>query len=252
MKNSFILILILSISLSACKQADYTDHSLGLDEYLELGMPDHNRVWGLEDYSTAFYVLNTLKFERPYTLPNRESERSGMLFSRMINIENLAFLQDDTLPLWAKADMIKWFVNTLMELKVVYTIVGKERQYYARELMDIDIFRVSVSHKMLELGQLINESHDPSDVAMKADYPHIQNMYVGILSELLTEQQKISQYPTETLELLSDSISASVRMNMGWFDKKASDMVSQGMRNVIEITPSRKIRSEYGALLELL
>ena len=252
MKNCFILILILPVLLGSCKKADYTDHSLGLEEYLELGMPDYNRVWGLEDYSTAFYVLNTLKFERPHALPNRESERSGLLFSRMINIENLAFLQDDSLPLWAKADMIKWFVNTLMELKVVYTIVGEEKQYYARELMDIDIFRVSVSHKMLELGQLINESDDPSDVAMQADYPHIRMMYVGILSELLEEQLKTSQYPTETLELLGDSISASVRMNMSWFDRKASDMVSQGMRNVIESTPSRKIRSEYGALLELL
>ena len=79
-------------------------------------MPDYNSVWSMEDYSTAFYVLNTLKYDKLKALPSRESEKSGALFSRMISIDNLAFLHDETLPLYAKADMIKWFVNTLMEL----------------------------------------------------------------------------------------------------------------------------------------
>jgi len=252
MKNYVLLILILSVSLNSCKKANDTDHSLTLVEYKELGMPDYNSVWSMQDYSNAFYVLNTLKYENAKALPSRESERSKVLFSRMISIDNLSFLQDETLPLYAKAELIKWFVNTLMELKVAYTTIGSNTQYYIRELIDIDIFRVSVAQKMLELGNEINESEDPSDVDMQSDYPAIQLMYLNILTELFELQQYTSLYPEQTLELLSDSLSASVKRNMLWFDEDASALIEQAMLDVIESTSSRKIKSDYRELTEIL
>jgi hypothetical protein len=252
MKNYFLLILIFSISLGSCKKPNETDYSLTLMEYQELGMPDYNRVWNMEDYSTAFYVLNTLKYQNLKALPSRDSEKSGVLFSRMISIDNLSFLEDETLPLYAKAGLIKWFVNTLMELKVAYTTIGTERQYYVRELMDIDIFRVRVAQKMLDLGKKINESEDPSDIDMQSDYPQIQLMYLNILAELFELQQHTTQYPEQTLELLSDSLSSSVRRNMHWFEEDASALIKQEMLNVIESTSSRKIKSDYRELTEIL
>lgn len=252
MNNYVRLILILFFSFLSCNKANETDHSLTLIEYQELGMPDYNSVWSMKDYSNAFFVLNTLKYGNLKALPVRDSEKSGVLFSRMISIDNLSFLQDEALPLWARADMIKWFVNTLMELKVVYTTVGTERQYYVRELMDIDIFRVSVAHLMLELGKKINESDDPSDVAIKSDYPHIQKMYLDILNELFEEQQNTSLYPEQTLELLADSLSTSVRKNMEWYDEEASAYIKNAMLRVIESTSSRKIRNDYTELTDIL
>ena len=252
MKNYLILILILSVSLNSCNKANETDHSLTLVEYQELGMPDYNSVWNMEDYSNAFYALNTLKYQKPKALPTRDSEKSGVLFSRMISLDNLSFLQDETLPLYAKADMIKWFVNSLMELKVAYTTIGINTQYYVRELNDIDITRMRVAQRMLDLGKKINESEDPSDVDMQSDYPEIQKMYLNILSELLDKQQHTSQYSEQTLELLSDSLSSSVRRNMLWFDEDASALIKQEMLTVIESTSSRKIKKDYRELTEIL
>ena len=140
----------------------------------------------------------------------------------------------------------------MMELKVAYTLIGVEKQYYARELMDMDIFRITVVHEMLDLGQRINESDDPSDVAMQADFPHIQQMYVSLIIELLEEQLKSSQYPRTSLELLSDSISASVRSNLDWLDKNATGSIEEALQRVMEQTTSRKIRSDYRDLTELL
>jgi hypothetical protein len=65
MKNYVLLILIISVSIGSCNKSDKTDHSLTLVEYQELGMPDYNSVWNMEDYSNAFYVLNTLKYQNP-------------------------------------------------------------------------------------------------------------------------------------------------------------------------------------------
>jgi hypothetical protein len=250
MKNCLLLIVFLSLCLSSCKTTKETDHSLSLDEYRQLGMPDHKHVWNMEDYSSAFFVLNTVKYQNSKALPVRGSERSGILFSRMISMENLSFLQDVTLPLHAKADRIKWFVNTLMELKVAYTIPGSEEQYYVRELIDIDIFRLSVSHQMLALGQQINESDDPSDMAMASDYPQIQQMYLNLLSELFSKHEFTGQIPSPTLELLSDSLSSSVSRNMPWFDEQAGATIKQTLSTAIESSSSKIIKDNYQDLIE--
>lgn len=252
MRNNLFLSLIVLIALCSCNNPGDPDHSLNLEEYQERGIPHYDSVWNMEDYSTAFFVLNTIKYENPKALPVRMSEKSGLLFSRMISIDNLSFLQDEALPLWAKADMIKWFVNTLMELKVAYTTIGAEEQYYVRELVDIDLFRVSVAHKMLDLGQQINESDDPSDMAMASDYPHIQHMYLDILMELFELQQQESLIPQETLELLADSLYASVKQNMHWFDEGASESIRQAMNSVIAASSSSEIKNTYSELAESL
>ena len=252
MKNFVLLILILIVSLSSCNKANERDHSLTPEEYQELGMPDYSKVWSLEDYSIAFYVINTLKYGKPMALPSRDSKKSGQLFSRMINIENLAFLQDDTLPLHAKAEMIQWYGNILQEFTAAYTLMGTTKQPYAPELMDIDLFSLTIAQIMLDLGDKINASGDPEDIAMQADFPLIQKMYLDLLSDLFAKQQNESRYPEETLELLSDSITSSVKRNMHWLDEEASALIRQEMLKLMDSTSSRKIKKDYGKLTEIL
>jgi hypothetical protein len=127
-----------------------------------------------------------------------------------------------------------------------------ERQYYIRELVDIDIFGVGLAQKMLDLGNELYKSEDPSDVAMQSGVPAVQKMYIDLLVEVLGKQQHTSRYPKQTLELLSDSLSYSVRINMGLFDEHASEIIKQEMLTVIDSTSSRKIRNNYRELIEIL
>ena len=252
MKNYFLLILVLTFFLSSCKRQNDTDHSYTLEEYRGLGMPDYDTVWSLDNYETAFFVLKTLKYEKPFTLPVKDSEKSGPLFSRMVNIGNLSFLEDDSLPLYQKAQLIKWYFDIYPGLMDVYTSITMEQQYYIRELVDIDIFAVRISQEMLDLGNEINASDDPEDVDMQSDYPSIQKMYLDILTRLLAKQQHTSLYPEETLELFSESLSSSVRRNMHWFDEDASERMKQSLLSVIDSTSSRKLINDYTELIESL
>lgn len=252
MRNYFLVILGLSIFLCSCERQNETDHSLSPAEYQKMGMPDYSELWSLEDYSNACFVLNTLKYEKPKALPARESEKSGVLFSRMISMDNLTFLQDETLPLHAKAEIIQWYGNTLMELSTSYTLLNVEKQYYIRELTDIDLFGLRIAQVMLDLGNEINASDDPEDIALQSDYPLIQQMYLDLISGLFKKQQNQSHYPEETIELLSDSLSSSVRKNMHWFDKDASASIKQDMLKVIDSSSSRKIRDDYRELTDIL
>ncbi len=248
MKNYFLLILILFSSFYSCNNPDTTDYSLTPEEYLELGMPDYNKVWSLDDYQMAFLVLNTLKYNQPKALPSRNSGKSAVVFSRMINIDNLAFLQDETLALHDKAEIIQWYGTTLVELTAAFTFLGMEEQYYIRELTDIDIFSVTIAQTMLDLGNKINESEDSEDIALQSDFPLIQKMYLDLISSLLEKQEHPSLYPEETLELLSDNLSTSIRRNMHWFDEDASERIKQALLTVIDSSSSRKLINDYQKL----
>lgn len=248
MKNYFLLILILFTSLHSCNSPDTTDYSLTPEEYRALGMPDYNKVWSLDDYQIAFLVINTLKYNQPKALPSRNSDKSAVVFSRMVNIDNLSFLKDESLALHDKAELIQWYGTTLVELTAAFTFLGAEEQYYIRELTDIDIFSVTIAQVMLDLGNRINQSEDPEDIALQSDYPLIQKMYLDLISSLFEKQQHPSLYPQETLELLSDSLSTSVRRNMHWFDVEASERIRQDLLTVIDSSTSRKLINDYQEL----
>jgi hypothetical protein len=223
-----------------------------LEEYQELGMPDYSSVWSFQDYSTAFAVLLKVKSEKPFALPIKDSQRSGVLFYRMISLENLSFLQDESLPLHEKANRIKGFLKIYDELIDIYTNIRMRKQYYNPELVEIWIFGLSVTQKMLDLANEINESEVHADRMMAPGKPSIQMIYLTGLMDVLRKQQQTSQYSEKDLELLTDSLSKSVRRNMDWFDEDASEKIKQGINAVIDSTSSLKIRTDYRDLIELL
>ena len=238
--------------MAGCKRPNETDSSLTLEEYRNLGVPDENTIWSLGDYADAFNTLRELKRDQPFALPTRDSKKSGILFSRMINLDNLSFLQDETLPLHEKAHVVKVYVDVQNKFIDVYTNILMKKQYYNQELVDIYIFGLGVTQKMLYLAHKINESEVPADVRMQAGYRAIQDLYVINLTDILRIQLQTSEYPEKALELLTDSLSSSVKRNMDWFEKGDSEKIEQAIKTVVDSTSSQKIRDDYLDLLEVL
>jgi len=251
-KHYFILLLVIPMMMGACNRPDKRDSSLTLEEYRKLGVPDEDTIWSLGDYAEAFNVLIDLKRDQPFALPTRDSKKSGVLFSRMINLENLSFLQDETLPLSEKAHVIKVYVEVQNRFIDVYTNILMKKQYYNQELVDIYIFGMGVAQQMIDLAHEINESEDPADVRMQRGYRDIQDLYVMDLTDQLRRQLQTSEYPEKALELLTDSVSSSVRRNKVWFDEDDSEKIRQAMLTVIDSTSSRKIINDYRDLIEIL
>ena len=251
-RKYFLVILVLPVFLGFCKRPDPTDHSLRLEEYRELGIPDPGKVWNFQDYGMTYAALLTLKLEKPYALPAKNSPRSSELFYRMISLENLSFLQDESLPLHEKAHRIKGFVNVYNDLIELYTNVLMRKQYYNPELVEIWIFGLSVTQQMLDLAEKINQSDVPADRRMASGYQSIQGIYLTGLKEVLKQQQYASQYPVKDLELLTDSLSISVQRNMDWFEENTAEELKQAMRAVIDSTSSLKIQNDYLELIGML
>ncbi len=164
----------------------------------------------------------------------------------------MQFLKDDSLPLHEKAHLVSAFLGVYEDFADLYANVLMKNQYYHRELLYLYIFGLNVTQKMLDLADEINESEVPADIAMQSGYKSIQVIYLSGLGQTLENQKYVSRYRKDDLEVLTDSISSSVKRNMSWFNQDMSEGLKQKMHAVMDSTSSEKIKTEYTNLIDIL
>jgi hypothetical protein len=250
MRSSLLFILGLMVCLVSCNKEP--DYSYPLEKYLELGIPDYNRAWKISEFGDVVATLRNIKNKEPLSLPRKGSRKSGQLFEHMIGMDNLSFLNIDTLPFYEKAYRIQSFLYIQSEYCDIYTDIYRREQYYNQELIECYIFGIRVTQEMINLGKKINESDKPGDVGMQSGFSGIQYIHVTMLADALDKQKNTSLYHTEDLETLSDSIALSIRRNMSWFDTTHVEMIKQNMSVVIDSSTSDKIRNEYRDIINIL
>jgi len=248
-KSSILFTLIILVFV-ACGEKQGEDQSLRPEEYSNIGMPDPSRIWTYEDYENACVILDNLKTMCPYSLPRYRSARSGEYFSRIVEPENLSFVQDDTIPLHDRAYRIQEYMDIQGYLITIYTTMDTARQMYNSELIELYIFGITIAQNMLDLGQMINESVDENDMQMQYAFQSIQNMYIRTVLFVLENQSKANFFKEEDLARLSQFISESILLNEDWIVPEAMEEIKQRIRRIADDTSSERIRDAYVKLIE--
>jgi len=249
--NLFLVFSIAILLFSACSTKN-KDHSIEMKELKKMGIPDCNKLWSGNEYTKAYSILMDIKNQQPYKLPRKGSEKSGEVFDRLINRENMSFLQNDSIPLNIRAQAILRFLGTYEDIIDIYSNILMKKQYYTPELVEIYLFGLDIMQEMLVLGEKINQSDDPDDVAFQKGFPAIQQFYISMLLKHLKVQINSSEYSNEELETLCNGISASVKKNLNWFDQTQKDTLKQEMQTVINAASTEKIKAEYDNLIKLI
>lgn len=245
----FPILLFLSVS---CANPSELDHSLSLEEYQDLGMPDYSRIWSFEDYRDACNILEYMKVSDPLTLPKKESRKSGKYFDRIVDPDNMSFFMDETIPLYERAYQIQPYVDILGYLTRLYTDLNHTEQYYSRELIELYIFGLFITENMMDLGHQINESVAEEDIIMQSGFPSIQDVYITMVIFLLENQKRLSLFETEDLEKLSYYLYNSVLNNISWIDASPAEEIKQHLQEVLDSTTSDHINERYRMLIEQL
>lgn len=243
--------LAILIFTTQCKKSKQTDPSLTIEEYQEIGVPDPNSIWSLNDYSQAFSVLYKLKLNRPLALPMRGSEKSGLLYSRMTSLDNLSFLKEEK-PLNQKAQQIKMFQNVYYDMVDLYTNLLMKKQHYHRELMGANLYGLALSHKMLALAKKINQSKVPGDISMRSGYESILGIYTNHLNHLFQSQNDTAMYSIQDLEILSDSVVHSIEKNWTDLDSVRLNYIMTDMQAIADSTHIEHVQQNYTQLVTSL
>lgn len=251
LRNIFYLGLILLV-MGSCQKKRYRDFSLSVKEYQEKGMPDPDSIWTGEDYRQAYVVLREISSTQPHSLPRKGSKKSGPYFKRLISQENIAFLDDDAISLKERAYRIQSFLLIQSDLDDLYTDIYRRNQYYHRELVDLYLFGLSVTQRMLDLSYQINESDDVEAIQIRSVFPTIQYTYLSMLSFILEKQQNASVYGIKDLERLTDSVSNSILENRAWIPTDTRNSLKDQIQVVMDSVSSDHIEKKYHHLLEVL
>ena len=249
-KSVLLIFVVVAASFSCTDRRE--DHSLTVDEYIKLGMPDPGKSWDMDDYTQANNVLAKIKWEKPLELPAKDSEKSGLVFDRMVSLDYLSFLQDTTLSLNAKAERISDFTRVYDHWMDIYTIPMLKHDPYQGEKLELQIFNLRLMEAMVNLMHKINESDDPADAGLKYGHQYIMGNYLTSLYASLRMQASTSEHLQPDLERMADSIYASVIRNKEWMGNDALSSLRRSLNSVIDSTSSERIRSKYHHLRQAL
>lgn len=254
MKSKFTLFFLSVFALFpiSCDRSGHKDLSLSPEEYQEMGLPDPAKVWDFSDYSEACVVLSNIKSLKPYALPKKESRKSGAIFDRIINPDNLQFLLDDQLSLNEKAYRLQNYIHVQGCFVTAYTDFNVQEQYYNRELIDLYIFGLTIAQDMLDLGNLINESVEEKDIEIQYGYASIRDMYITMVLYVLKNEQKSHFFREDDLVRLSDFIYDAVSINRKWMQDTAAEDIKKELQKVIANTSSATIKKKYAQLMDIL
>ncbi len=252
MKKYIFILFIFILLQESCHNEKEQDLSFPVSKYIEMGVPDCNRVWKDYDFLKTINTLGEIKTKYPFSLPRYQSEKSGKLFEHLISMKNLSFLNSDTISLSDKAYMIQKFIGIQTDFCQTYTDLYSYKQYYNKELIQFYMFGITIAQKMLDLAYQINASGNPADQQIKSGFPAIRYIYLTVMSYTLEKEKNVSIYDKKDLEILSDSVSVSLQKNMNWFDSHAASLLQRKMAEVVDSTSSVRIRRRYRKIMGLL
>ncbi|HNR42779.1 MAG TPA: hypothetical protein PKL65_11150 [Bacteroidales bacterium] len=248
---SAALILVI-LFLFSCRNDSPQDLSLRPEEYQKLGLPDHIRLWNLQDYINANITLSTLKTNFPNSLPRKSSKKSGAVFARLVSGDNLSFMYDKSMPLHGRAQIIQHFTRFYSELESIYSVETDVRNYYSDELADINLFGLLVHDRMLELAWQIMDSDDEEDRDLQYGLKTVKRNYLNLVDHLLDEQVKSEVYSDADLDRLSDRLEQSLAVNVSWFLPSERDSVAESIEKAMPECPTAHIRGNFNKMLKYL
>ncbi len=241
------------ISCSGNKKDEYAkeDQSFDVKWYMQYGMPDPATDWTFDDYSYALQLLSGIETRYPYSLPRLHSKKSGPLFEKLVSNQNFSFLKDTT-SLKRKAKTLRRFSNIYDNLASLYYMPQTESQYYNRELIEIYLFGLKLSQRMLDVGRQIELAPDPALDEFKAGLFQVRDSYITLVAKTTGVTGKTNSYTEKDLVKLAESIAASIRKNIFWMNPTQKKILSDALSKVTGETPSAKIRKIYRAIIDEL
>jgi hypothetical protein len=248
---SHITIMFLLMAAISCNRTG-KDYSIGNDEYKKLGMPDYNKKWNSDDYSEAIITLGTLHEKTPLTLPRKLSKKSGEVFKRIVNEENLSFATDTAIPLKIRAYMIQHYPRMIGEIEYLYSFEEEGKMVYREEFIGILKFNLVIYDIMLDLSKIIDKSDDESLSGFKDGKNMVRGFYLKYISSMTDKVSKPELQSAEGFEELTGTICKSVNLNSDWMTDQNKVDVAIVLRRLAEKTRSKAVKDNLLSSVNLL
>lgn len=233
---------------SSCTSEDPNDQSLSSKDYQKIGLPDPSRVWESNDVSLAFAVLENLQSRNSNQLPLNGSKKSGKIFERMLQRENMTILDDDRIPGMEKLSI----ANTMLKLSEdwfrIYTRDAQLATYYQDELTAILLYGMAITSVMLAISDEM-QANGSIGVEMLS---RVRARYLTAVFAILGEQLRVNQYSARNQKAMAEKIVPAISQNMDWIEEVTKEDLKHGLTLVSQVQSDQKIIDDYNSLISKL
>lgn len=136
------------------------DRSLGLEQYVALGVPSPDRLWSGEDYALALQALSALAEKNPAELPRYRSTRSGALFARLTSFENVDSIRKLQFPPLTQVQLVSTILDPSSRILMLYLGAHSTHGSLSAEMIELQSL---VTHSAAEMLDAIDRI-PPADI----------------------------------------------------------------------------------------
>jgi len=217
MRIAVLIFFFLTISVG-CNSQSTKDESLTVQQYEMLGMPNPEKIWQNMEYDQCIVTLSDLKKENSKSLPQLKSEKSSILFRRIISPENLLFINDSSIDLQKRSIQLQFISANFGKLLFLYYQNDAAKQYYSNEVVELIIFGFNIAEESFILTNDLLKNVTVLTEEMKLGIQKLKDGYRKTILGTLSELERSNQYHVEDLEKLSITLHKNIRTNIKWID----------------------------------
>ncbi|NMM47839.1 hypothetical protein [Marinigracilibium pacificum] len=221
--------LFISLIFLSCSQ-NIEDRSLSIKEYYELGVPDIGEDWNYIDLNTCVDVLGQLKEKNFFSLPVKNSDKSGMLYQKIMNYDHSDDFQFNQQGL---ENFIELYDDKNMRSSPMY--------YHVEYAGALRSFLLSVNKYSKDYLQRL----DTFDIERKRSFEKWEKSQANILSAYMFYQNDSIAFSDEDLIYLSSTLIPIIKFNWKYFSDESKEKLVSEFENIELNNHSIFIRWKY-------
>ena len=178
------LLLINILFIHAQSVLPYPDNSFTIEEYIYQHIPSPEKAWGEQEMKTFIKYMGKIKEQDKWSLPRKNSPHSGDLFKKMVDISNLAPINDKDVPLEDRLNSIETYMNYSNFVIMLYKEDNRKTERFGREVLaSFEYLTYTARSMRLFFDELKEEL--PASTTQSRDFKTVYNNATEQLADLM-------------------------------------------------------------------
>lgn len=258
MKTIFLVFCCLTLTSFSIKNeiSPYPDNSLYPKQYQEYGMPKPEELWNGSEYKRAIKVIKGFYNVDKWSLPRKNSQYSGSLFTRMTNMDNFKIITDKSEPLQERLQEHDEIINSLNQFLNLYFEPNEKEQRFGEEVLSLivtsaksteySITVVKELQSMMSSRNIRNSELDLMHDKLIASVAKTIEEYFNII------QTDYNQYNQKDIEFFSKEITMWSLDVMNYLNDNQLNLLITQVAAISENHTYNQVQKDFQNLLKIL
>ena len=247
-----ILIFFFLVNCIGCSSQTMKDESFTVNQYEKLGMPNPEKIWQNSDYDKCLVILSDVKKENSESLPQLNSQKSSILFRRIISPENLLFINDSSIDLQKRSIQLQYITTNYGKLLLLYYQNDNAKLFYSNEVTELIIFGFKITQETFSLMNDVLKNVTILNEEMKSGIQQIKDGYQKTIIGTLYELDRSTKYQVEDLEKLSTALRQNIMTHIKWIDPKVRLKIKEQIMKITQKEYSPIVNENLRDIMNML